>query len=205
MISRQNPIYPKNWKEDFLKQPENSWFCDIPDDYIIESFNLTGLEDKFSYFDQELQVLVNKKSITKLADSIRETVWNELPILYGSIHARFIISPDGINQVKEKYNRREYGFCPRISCNKEPLLPIGITSELKKNRVKGFCPKCRSVYRPNPVVEIDGGFFGPNCPHILVEELNLRGKYREYKPYVRSAFGYHVYDEKIHGADNISN
>lgn len=206
MLNQQEQMYPKNWKEDFLKRPENAWFCAIPDEYITEHFNLYGIEDedeyKFSYFEQDLRVITNSKSLAKLPESIRESVKRELPILYGKIHARFILSPEGIKQVKAKYKNHEYGLCPRVGCQNEPLLPIGITCKLKKSRVKGYCPRCRRVYIPNPVVTIDGGFFGPSCPHIIVDELKIRDRYKEFEPYERQAFGFRVYDPAIHELSN---
>ena len=56
--------------------------------------------------------------------------------LYGIIHARFIVTPRGLHLMKEKYSKAEFGTCPRLLCENQPVLPIGLSDELNKSRVK---------------------------------------------------------------------
>jgi casein kinase II subunit beta len=38
--------------------------------------------------------------------------------LFGSIHARFILSPRGLAMMKEKYALSAFGYCPRVLCER---------------------------------------------------------------------------------------
>jgi len=56
--------------------------------------------------------------------------------LYGLIHAKYITTSRGLALVREKFLNGFYGHCPRILCNKQVALPIGLSQDLKYSRVK---------------------------------------------------------------------
>ncbi len=58
--------------------------------------------------------------------------------LYGLIHARFIQTSNGFALIREKFLNGVYGNCPRVLCNKQILLPMGLSEDLKYSRVKVF-------------------------------------------------------------------
>jgi casein kinase II subunit beta len=63
--------------------------------------------------------------------------------------------------VKEKYAQSLYGTCPRVLCERQNVLPIGLSEELSNSRVKVYCPKCQDVYVPKgKSLDIDGAYFG---------------------------------------------
>ena len=56
--------------------------------------------------------------------------------LYGLIHARFILSPRGLALMREKYMLGTFGTCQRVLCERQFVLPIGLSEELSTSRVK---------------------------------------------------------------------
>jgi hypothetical protein len=48
----------------------------------------------------------------------------------------------------EKYNNVEFGRCPRVFCQGQPVIPVGQSDIPRTNTVKLFCPKCQDIYHP---------------------------------------------------------
>jgi casein kinase II subunit beta len=83
-------------------------------------------------------------------------------LLYGLIHARYITSRPGIQQMMEKYELSHFGYCPRVYCGSARVLPVGLTDTPGQQTVKLFCPSCLDVYTPpnSRFQAVDGAFFG---------------------------------------------
>jgi len=56
--------------------------------------------------------------------------------VYGLIHSRFITSPKGLALMREKYLLGRFGVCPRVLCERQNVLPVGMSEELRTSRVK---------------------------------------------------------------------
>ncbi len=56
--------------------------------------------------------------------------------LYGLIHARFIISSRGLHIMRGKYLNGVFGACPRVLCDRQLVLPVGMSEDLSISRVK---------------------------------------------------------------------
>ena len=83
-------------------------------------------------------------------------------LLYGLIHARYITSRPGIQQMMEKYELSHFGYCPRVYCAGARVLPVGLTDTPGQQTVKLFCPSCQDAYTPpnSRFQAVDGAFFG---------------------------------------------
>ena len=78
--------------------------------------------------------------------------------LYGLIHARYILTLDGLEEMvrldsifhlqMEKYVNCHFGCCSRVFCNNQNLLPVGLSDKPNVDSVKLFCPCCKEVYNP---------------------------------------------------------
>ena len=78
----------------------------------------------------------------------------------------------GMALMYQKFISGHFGICPRVLCEKQIMLPIGMSDEPRTSRVKVFCPKCEEVYIPKEKsISIDGSFFGTSFPHIFLKVL----------------------------------
>eukprot|EP01069_Polyplicarium_translucidae_P002821 Polyplicarium_translucidae@DN2143_c0_g1_i3.p1 len=121
--------------------------------------------------------------------------------LYGLIHARYILSPRGLAQMREKLQRAVFGKCPRVLCDNQCLLPVGVSETLRMNRVRLYCPRCQEVYEPPPLVsssqnDIDGAYFGPSFPHVLLQTYPGFVPLEIPRPYEPRIFGFRIHHRK---------
>jgi casein kinase II subunit beta len=71
--------------------------------------------------------------------------------------------------MRERYLVGRFGNCPRVLCEKQNVIPIGISEDSKIARVKLYCPRCRDIYIPKKRAnDVDGSFFGTSFPHLLL-------------------------------------
>lgn len=69
----------------------------------------------------------------------------------------------------EKFKRVDFGRCPRVLCQSQPLLPVGLSDIPYEKSVKLYCGRCEDVYSPKSSRHgsIDGAYFGTSFPHLL--------------------------------------
>ena len=117
--------------------------------------------------------------------------------LYGLIHARFILSPRGLAMMREKFLLGVFGTCQRILCDRQVVLPIGLSEELSTSRVKIYCPRCQEVYVPRQKhLDIDGAYFGLSFANILFKtypDLYPKDGPLTYQPLI---FGFRIFGKK---------
>jgi casein kinase II subunit beta len=90
--------------------------------------------------------------------------------LYGLIHQRFILSSRGLHIMRAKFLNGIFGSCPKVLCDRQLVLPLGMSEDLSISRVKIYCPRCEDVYVPRiRFVDIDGAYFGGSFPHIFLQ------------------------------------
>ena len=64
---------------------------------------------------------------------------------------RYHLPDDHMVQLR-KYRVGEFGACPRVACEGQPVLPIGLKDALhiEGNECKVYCAKCDGVFEPAP-------------------------------------------------------
>ena len=124
-------------------------------------------------------------------------IYQEATDLYGLLHHRFIQTPKGLSMMREKILNGVFGFCPRLLCGGQNVIPIGMSEMLKHSRVKVFCPKCEDVYIPKKKCEdVDGAYFGPSFPFILMKSHTDLLPKEKPKEFVPSIYGFKLYNKK---------
>ena len=102
------------------------------------------------YYDYALDMILDADAPNNeiLTEQQHELVESAAEVLYGLIHVRYILTSRGMGTMFEKYKQCEFGRCPRVLCNDQPALPVGLADTPRQNTVKIYCPRCGDIYCP---------------------------------------------------------
>lgn len=172
-LSDEN-VGPGGWIQWFCSLEGHDFLVEIEEEYIKDFFNLYGLKKRFKTdrYSTCIKMILSNYSPTEedLQNEEFLELNQEASDLYGLIHARFIITQRGLSKLYNKFLNGIYGYCPRALCDRQKVLPIGLSDELRTSRVKVFCPKCEEVYIPKfKNINVDGAYFGTSVPHIFLK------------------------------------
>ncbi|GAA6031845.1 hypothetical protein JCM8097_002017 [Rhodosporidiobolus ruineniae] len=161
--------YANSWIAWFLASKGNEYFCEVDEEYIVDRFNLTGLNAEVQGYSAALDLITDTAADEDLNDEQREQLESSARHLYGLIHARFIITSRGLSKMIEKHKKGDFGRCPRVLCYGQPLLPLGLSDLPYQKAVKLYCPRCEDLYSPKSSRHgsIDGAYFGSTFAHML--------------------------------------
>jgi len=160
-----------SWVTWFCSLRGNDFFCEVDEDYIQDDFNLTGLSSQVPYYDYALDTVLDMESshADMLTEEQQDMVDSAAELLYGLIHARFILTQRGLNAMFVKYKDVDFGRCHRVYCQGQPVLPCGQSDTPRKTTVNVYCPRCNDLYFPKSSRQgnIDGAYFGTTFPHLF--------------------------------------
>lgn len=181
------------WISWFTSLRGNEFYIEVDEEYIQDDFNLTGLSALVPYYDYALDMILDVEISPdeQLTEDQQELIENAAEMLYGLIHARFILTSRGMASMAEKFDSAMFGRCPRVYCQGQPVLPVG-RSDLPRNyTVNVYCPMCQDIFHPKSAraASLDGAYFGTTFPHLFL--LN--------RPSIIPMQPHHKYTPKIYG------
>jgi len=193
---------PKDWIHWFCKLKGNEYFVEVDEDFIKKEENLEGIEVK-----NYIKVILSEKK-TKDFNLTQELLRDlqEIRDVYGFIHKRFINTPEGLGLMREKFINGIFGYCPRMLCNKQVMLPVGLSEDMRYSQVKVFCPLCQEVYKPRDIFYgysdkkiikfdlPDGVFFGTSFPQsFLMHFPDLDPRINNTIKYIPKLYGFRIF------------
>jgi casein kinase II subunit beta len=193
------------WIDWFLGLKGNEFYCEIDEEFIYDRFNLAGLNIEVPHYQQAYELITDSLDTDKYDGELETHIWDEIEAsarhLYGLIHARYIITGRGLTKMAEKYRIAEFGRCPRVLCQNQMVLPVGLSDNPGLKGVKLYCPHCEDVYTPpsRRHASIDGSYFGTSFPHLILQAFTDLIPEKRFDQYVPRIFGF-----KLHSAVNES-
>lgn len=195
----------ESWIDWYCRLSGNEFLCEVDRTFIEDNFNLYGLREIFGTdYRRDLGIILDHPDAV-----FRMSM--EMPVrnLYGMIHARFILTKRGQEKMLRKYKLGHFGVCTQLGCEKQHVLPVGLSDQLNDDSkgsdltssVMVYCPRCRGVYFPadrctgRPTkTEMNGAYFGTTFPHLFMMQFSeLWPKPPlQIPPYQPSVFGFKV-------------
>jgi hypothetical protein len=99
----------------------NELLCEVNQDFIRDEFNLYGLSLQVPFYARAISIIIGEDSESAApaasaaaAPDQDDAAQSSAEILYGSIHARFIMTSIGLTKMAAKYRRIDFGRCARV-------------------------------------------------------------------------------------------
>ncbi|PNW88152.1 hypothetical protein CHLRE_01g016556v5 [Chlamydomonas reinhardtii] len=186
-----------SWISWFCSLRGNEFFCEVDEEYIEDDFNLSGLSSQVPYYEYALDMILDNEPPhdVMLTDQQHELLESAAEMLYGLIHARYIVTARGLACMLEKFKNFEFGRCPRFHCEGQACLPVGTSDVPGQSTVKIFCPKCEDIFYPRSEYQcsIDGAYYGTTFPHLLLMTYPMYRPPKSNDVYVPRIFGFKLH------------
>lgn len=185
------------WIPWFITLKGNEFFCEVEESFVQDSFNLTGLTSQIPYYDYALDMILDVETTETLSDDQQEMVENDAENLFGLIHARYVLTNRGLHAMLEKFRLTHFGRCPRVMCNGQAVLPVGMSDTTNQESVKLYCPKCEDIYaaKSSRHEHIDGAYFGTTFAHLFFLTFPELKVSRQQESYVPRIFGFRIHKD----------
>jgi len=191
-----------SWITWFCSLRGNEFFCEVDEDYIQDDFNLTGLNSLVPYYDYALDMVLDVEMPLEdnLTEEQQEIVESAAEMLYGLIHARYIVTNRGMHAMYEKYRSAHFGRCPHVFCQGQPVLPVGLSDLPRNYTVNVFCPRCHGLFFPKSTrqANIDGAYFGTTFPHLYLMTHPDMIPTKPTQQYVPRVYGFKVHPSSLY-------
>lgn len=187
-----------SWISNFCTLFGHDYFVEVNLDFIEDDFNLTGLSSIIPHYREALDLILDFEPESPIIASDLAQSEHSAEELYGLIHARYILTKEGLNAMAEKYENGHFGYCSRVNCDGMLLLPIGRYDQPGVETVRLYCPCCCDIYFPSSsrYLNIDGAYFGTTFPGLFIstfKEVERQAQARQEK----DSFSLKVFGFKI--------
>lgn len=130
-------------------------------------------------------------------------------MLYGLIHARYILTDTGLAKMREKYQAGQFGKCTRYYCEQASMLPIGLSDDPNQQPVRLYCPRCMDIFVPHlsissKYISIDGAYFGTNFPHMFFMVFPEARPPKPTAQFVPSLYGFKIHPNAYEYQQQVS-
>jgi casein kinase II subunit beta len=187
-----------SWLETFLAQPRNALLVQVDDEFLHNSFNITGAKQQLPHFTPAYELL-RRGILSPGFQSERETIEKEAEALYCLLHHRFLLTRAGMQLLYEKFQHSQFETCPRVNCRGAQCLPYGLSEQYGRSPVKWYCPGCGDVYdvSERELESLDGSAFGPSWVHLFLQKFPEVIPSEPVKVYVPKIFGFRMAHAEI--------
>jgi len=163
----------ESWVSWYCSLKGHEFFCEVDIYYIEDSFNLYGLADRVPWYSEALDIITDTDDFDDEyppGSEDRNEIEAAAELLYGLVHARFILTAHGLDTMNELFQSRAFGECLKIQCERQALLPIGLSDTEGESSVKTFCCRCHETYLPikSRNRSLDGAYWGKTFPHLFL-------------------------------------
>ncbi|KAI8384556.1 casein kinase II, regulatory subunit [Radiomyces spectabilis] len=198
------PMEPTTWINWFCSLPGHEFYIEVSDEFIEDSFNLTGLSDHVPLYKEALELILD-------IEPEDDDMCNKIPdlsllepyatMLYGLIHQRYICTKQGLYKMLHMFQSGYFGCCPRVYCDKCYVLPCGQHDIPKQSTVRLYCPNCKDIYIPpnSKYKNIDGAHFGTTFPHLFLQTFQDIIPTMSSQVYVAKIFGFRINEQSPSG------
>lgn len=191
-----------SWITWFCALRGNEFFCEVDEDYIQDDFNLTGLNLLVPYYEYALDMVLDVEMPMEdsLTEEQQEIVESAAEMLYGLIHARYIVTNRGMHAMYEKYRTASFGRCPHVFCQGQPVLPVGLSDLPRNYTVNVFCPRCHGLFFPKSTrqANIDGAYFGTTFPHLYLMTHPDMVPAKPTQNYIPRVYGFRIHTSSLY-------
>jgi hypothetical protein len=106
---------------------------------------------------------------------------------------------DKLTSQVEKFKKYEFGRCPRVLCDGQPLLPMGQHDTPHLSSVKLYCSRCEDLYNPKSSrhAAIDGAYFGTSFHNVLFQQFPQYMPSKSAKRHEPRVFGFKVHASAV--------
>lgn len=169
-----------------LREPKGQLFVRVNDAFIASESSKSDVMKIVRDAAQACQIL-----LSPLSPSTKEKDMDTARLLYSVIHRKYLLTDEGRQAMIKRRDEGAFPPCRRTLCDKCRCFPIGLSEGISEGSVKMFCPNCTDVYTWTGS-EIDGGFFGKEWIHRLIEKCPSVTPTTPAEAYEPRVFGFRV-------------